>query len=488
MLVLNGTHLSLDELVSAVRSHEAVSLSAEARERVNRSREQAVDAASRRDVYGRTTGVGANKTAAIAKDDSEHAMRLLRSHAIDAGPFQPADRVRAALIVRLSQLAAGGSGVAIEIVDALAAMISANALPAVRRWGAIGTGDLHAFAATALTLAGERPTVTGMDAPVFKTWTAHDALPFISSNALTLGRAALSLARLDAQRQAALVVAALSCRAMSGNLEAFDHRVAAAAGSDGAEAVAAAMRTLTEGSGSQARIQDPYCLRAIPVLYAPLWDEAAHLRRTIELQISAPQENPLIVSAGDTSGRGDVAHNASFFASVLAHRLDSLRLAVAEPLALAVRRITLLHDPAFTGRDRFLAEGPSGSSGLMMHEYVAASALATARAAATPSALDSVVLSLGAEEDASFSTASVDQLEQQLDATAVILAAEWMSAVRALRQQGVTPSDLVSPLLRMALTQGNELGTDDHDADLDARLDAAIRRVESLGAAGHGAS
>ena len=75
-----------------------------------------------RPVYGRSTGVGANRSVTLdptGKGVDAHGLNLLRSHAVDAG--RPLDRetVRAMLVIRLSQLAAGASGINPAIAEAL---------------------------------------------------------------------------------------------------------------------------------------------------------------------------------------------------------------------------------------------------------------------------------------------------------------------------------------------------------------------------------
>ena len=90
-------------------------------------------------VYGQTTGVGANKTAAV-ESGQDHGLRLLRSHAVDAGPPVPAREVRAMLGVRLNQLCHRGSGIHPDVPPAVVTMLNADALPTLRRFGSIGTG------------------------------------------------------------------------------------------------------------------------------------------------------------------------------------------------------------------------------------------------------------------------------------------------------------------------------------------------------------
>ena len=84
-------------------------------------------------------------------------MRLLRSHAVDAGDPLDDRTVRAMLAVRLVQLCVPGAGLDPEILGGLERMLNEDALPELLQYASIGTGDLAALAGTALTLIGERP-------------------------------------------------------------------------------------------------------------------------------------------------------------------------------------------------------------------------------------------------------------------------------------------------------------------------------------------
>ena len=155
---IDGARLQIEDIAAVAARSVEVQLADAGLEQAARSQAYADAAALRRPLYGRTTGVGANRTVAIAGDPGAHALRLLRSHATSSGAARSAPRVRAMLTIRLNQLAAGGSGVDPAILDALQRMIAADALPQVRALGSIGTGDLSALATTALALMGEQLT------------------------------------------------------------------------------------------------------------------------------------------------------------------------------------------------------------------------------------------------------------------------------------------------------------------------------------------
>ncbi|MDX2783059.1 aromatic amino acid lyase, partial [Streptomyces caniscabiei] len=98
-------------------------------------------------VYGRSTGVGANRSEDVPTEAAAgHGLRLLRSHAGAIGEELPARQVRAMLAVRANQLLAGGAGLRPTVVTALCAALESGAYPVVNEFGSVGTGDIAARA------------------------------------------------------------------------------------------------------------------------------------------------------------------------------------------------------------------------------------------------------------------------------------------------------------------------------------------------------
>ncbi|MET3904663.1 aromatic amino acid lyase [Paenarthrobacter sp. 4246] len=480
MVVIDGLSLDLSG-VTAVADGEHVLLAPEALVRMDESRKAAEATALRRPVYGRSTGVGANRTVSLteANGGDTHGLKLLRSHAVDAG--KPLDRrtVRAMLVVRLSQLAAGGSGINPAIAEALVELINADVVPEVREFGGIGTADLQALAGTALTMLGERPPMDGGELPLrLKGWATADALPFISSSALTIGQAVLAHQELSRLLDNAASVAALSFVAMSGNSEALSPAVAAVADTSAVASAATMFHGMVHGIGDPARIQDPYCLRTLPQIFGSQAEELACLHALLSRLVTAGNENPL-VHGSQSDGSNDVSHHGLFQLTNLARRLDTLQLAIGAACATHLRRIDLLCDPKYTGLHPFLAEDGSGQSGVMMLEYVAAAAVGRIRANAQPASLQTVVLSLGAEEDASFASVATAQLESTADALATVAAVELVCASRALRLQRRQPEEFASDRLRAMMRAGFTLPSDVGDRDLRGDLEQAIELVRA---------
>src|SRR5262249_59456396 len=81
---------------------------------------------------------------------------LLRSHAAGVGDPLPARGVRATIALRANVLAKGFSGIRVETLEALVAMLNAGVHPVVPSRGSVGaSGDLAPLAHLALVLIGE---------------------------------------------------------------------------------------------------------------------------------------------------------------------------------------------------------------------------------------------------------------------------------------------------------------------------------------------
>jgi histidine ammonia-lyase len=408
----------------------SVELTRPARERMAAARSAADSAAARRPVYARTTGVGANYDVSVEGQGRQHALRLLRSHAGGVGePLHP-EVVRATVLVRLSQMAAGGGGHRPEVADALIALLRNGELPELRDLGGIGTGDLSVLAGLGLALA---------DADNGLTLAEGDAAPLMGSNAATLAVAALAWADMRELLDAGLGVAAATFRALDGNPEAFAAPVAAARPLPGLMAVTSTLRALTRGAGPPARLQDPFGLRCLPSVAGALHDALGGLHDVLAVEVVAGAENPLV--AGD-----DVLHHGGFHGAPIALALDTVRLALVPFVQLCVARLAHLLEPRLSGLTPFLAAPTPGSSGLLIAEYVAADALSRLRAEAAPVVLGTAVVSRGLEEHASFAWQGALQTRRAVDHVRTVLALEHLTAERALAMKAGEPAPEDRPL------------------------------------------
>jgi len=287
------------------------------------------------------------------------------------------------------------------------------------------------------------------------------------------------------------VVAALTFHAAGGNAEAYSSAALRATPFPGAVEVGAALRWLLAADRTglrrdvagapipAARIQDPFALRVIPQTHGPVLDAVTAAADVVDRLVNAPTENPLILADPEGTDGGVIAHHGGFHQAYLQMALDSLGLAVAQSGQLVLARLATLVEPAFTGLTPFLGDGEPGASGVMICEYVAASALAFIRAAATPAGLQTVTLSRGVEEDASFASLAAVQCLAIAQRYRELLAAELVAAVRANRMNGA--GRMAGPL-RDALAVCAPLSSEFADRDLTDDLAVGESLMPSLAA------
>ncbi|MFD5817693.1 aromatic amino acid ammonia-lyase [Streptomyces sp. NPDC127038] len=459
LVVLDGRSTRPDDVVRLADGAARPVPGTDAMKRVEESWSAARRIAATGRVYGRSTGVGANRTEDLPSGAAAgHGLRLLRSHAGAIGEELPARQVRAMLAVRANQLLAGGAGLRPAVVTALCAALESGAYPAVNEFGSVGTGDIAALAQVGLALAGEHPwrgpdeqpgrgsgeglgrgpDGRSLGVPEALALDNNDALALISSNALTLGQSALALHELRALIGATQVVAALSLLAVDGSHEAYAAPVHAARPHRGSVEVARRMRELTGAADRPTpplgRIQDPYGFRCLPQIHGPAHDAADALEAVLQVEINAAAENPLI-SPEDMAAY----HHGGFYQAQLALALDHFRLAVTQVARLSTSRLSTLNEPAYTRLRPFLADHEPAASGVMILEYAAGAALGDLRAFSAPASLGHAVLSRGVEEQASFASLAARQTLHACGAYRLVVGCELVAAVRALRQRDLRP-------------------------------------------------
>ncbi|MDX3757554.1 aromatic amino acid ammonia-lyase [Streptomyces mirabilis] len=534
LVVLDGRSTGVTDIVRLADGAARPVPGTEAMKRVEQSWDAARQIAATGRVYGRSTGVGANRNEDVPTEAAaEHGLRLLRSHAGAIGEELPARQVRAMLAVRANQLLAGGAGLRPTVVTALCEALETGAYPVVNEFGSVGTGDIAALAQVGLALVGEHPW-RGPDAsrtppvpaapsgprspeqgvpprvqapsvqaqgpsplglgervtsfgeevssggqglpPEPQPLDNNDALALISSNALTLGQSALALDELRGLIEATQVVAALSLLAVDGSHEAYAAPVHAARPHQGSVEVARRMRELIGAADRPTpplgRIQDPYGFRCVPQIHGPAQDAADALEEVLVVEINAAAENPLI-SPEDMAAY----HHGGFYQAQLALALDHFRLAVTQVARLSTSRLSTLNEPAYTRLRPFLADHEPASSGVMILEYAAAAALGDLRAFSAPASLGHAVLSRGVEEQASFASLAARQTLRACGAYRLVVGCELVSAVRALRQRDLRP-DPELPVGRAMELAESVLGLDQTDRPLTDDVTAAAALLD----------
>ncbi len=228
--------LSIEDVVAVARHGASVRLTEEALAAVDRAR-TVVDelAAAPTPAYGISTGFGALATRHIPVEQRAQLQRsLVRSHAAGSGPEVEREVTRGLMLLRLSTLATGHTGVRRETAELLGALISHGITPVVHEYGSLGcSGDLAPLAHCALALMGEGPVrdTTGTLMPAADALAAagltpvelvaKEGLALINGTDGMLGMLVLAITDLRMLLRTADIAAAMSVEAQLGTDRVF---------------------------------------------------------------------------------------------------------------------------------------------------------------------------------------------------------------------------------------------------------------------------
>jgi histidine ammonia-lyase len=464
MLTIDGGPLRIDDVVRVARSAEHIELATSVRDRMAESR-AVVERADREGtvVYGVTTGFGALADRAIDPGDRVTLQRaVVLSHAAGMGPRLDDEVVRGMMLLRARTLAAGLSGVRVELVAAIVSLLEQRITPWVPEHGSLGaSGDLAPLAHVACVVLGEG-FVVGEDGSRLA---ASEALRAASLTAVNIGPkeglalingtdAMSALLALAAHDVAALLVVAdvacaMSAEALLGTTRAYDAKVIALRNSSGQAASAANLRALLRDSPmvashreSHHAVQDPYSLRCTPQVHGAARDALAFCSQTIERELASVVDNPVVID-------GEVISAGNFHAQGLAYAADLLASVCADLAAISERRVDRLLDPARSrGLPAFLSRDPGLNSGFMIAQYTAAGLVAGLRAAASPFAVLSASTSAGQEDHVSMGYEAALRTRRSVEALRQVLAVELLCAAQALELRApLRPARATSALL-----------------------------------------
>ena len=397
-------------------------------------------------VYGINTGFGRLAQTKISHEHLGELQRnLVLSHSAGVGPPLAPGVVRLVLLAKALSLARGFSGVRVDVVHALLAILNADVVPCIPSKGSVGaSGDLAPLAHLARILIGEGEVL--LDGDVLP---AQDGLRRAGIAPLVLGpkeglalvngtqvSTALALAALlEAENvfAAALVASALSLEAIKGSVRPLDARIHEARGQPGQIDVAAGLRTLLDGSGivpSHAhcgRVQDPYSIRCVPQVMGACLDTLRHAAHVLVIEANAASDNPLVFA-----DNGDVVSGGNFHAEPVGFAADALAVAIAEIGAMSERRIALLIDASLSGLPPFLVHDGGLNSGFMLPQVTAAALASENKTLAHPASVDSLPTSANQEDHVSMATFAARRLFDMLDNTATIIGIEAMAAAQGI--------------------------------------------------------
>lgn len=398
-------------------------------------------------VYGINTGFG--KLASIKIDSADVATlqrNLILSHCCGIGAPLPENVVRLIMALKLVSLGRGASGVRLELVRLIEAMLEKGVTPVIPEKGSVGaSGDLAPLAHMAAVMMGEGEAFldgerlsgaaalekAGLKPAVLA---AKEGLALINGTQTSTALALAGLFRAHRAAQAALITGAMSTDAAMGSSAPFHPDIHTLRGHRGQIDTASALRALLDNSvirqshiEGDERVQDPYCIRCQPQVDGACLDLLRSVARTLEIEANAVTDNPLVLS--DNS----VVSGGNFHAEPVAFAADQIALAVCEIGAIAQRRIALLVDPALSyGLPAFLAKKPGLNSGLMIAEVTSAALMSENKQMSHPASVDSTPTSANQEDHVSMACHGARRLLQMTENLFGIIGIEAMAAVQGV--------------------------------------------------------
>ncbi len=495
MIILTPGTVSLDQLRElwsgaparlSDTAHTAINTAAAAVDRI---------VASGKTVYGINTGFGLlAQTRIPAAQLADLQRNLILSHSCGLGDPLPSNTVRMMIILKLIGLGRGHSGVRREVIDALQALLDADAMPVIPSQGSVGaSGDLAPLAHMVAALMGEgRIDLAGEVIPASAALTRMGREPLVLAPkeglALINGTQASTAIALDAlflgQRvfDAAIHAGAMSVDALKGSCAPFDERIHAARGQPGQIAVAARMRELLDGSDIVTshhecdRVQDPYSFRCQPQVMGACLDLLTNAARTLEIEANAVTDNPILFPGASDGKNGDeVISGGNFHAQPVAFAADIIAMALCEVGSISERRTSVLVDPHMSHLPAFLTDDGGVNSGLMIPQVTAAALVSENKSLAFPASVDSIPTSAGQEDHVSMAPIAARKAVTIARNAAGVIAIELISAAQGVDYHApVKTSPKLQAVHAKVRSLSPHLETDRYWADEMAALQAAV--------------
>jgi histidine ammonia-lyase len=492
--------VSFEDIVHVAREGAPVTLTDEALDAIDHARGviEAL-AAAETPTYGVSTGFGALATRHIPTEMRAQLQRsLIRSHAAGSGPEVEREVVRALMLLRLSTLATGRTGVRRETARLMADLLSHGITPVVREYGSLGcSGDLAPLAHCALALMGEgevrdasgtlMPAAEALAAAGLEPveLVAKEGLALINGTDGMLGMLVMAITDLRMLLRTADVAAAMSVEAQLGTDRVFAPELQAIRPHPGQalsaanlvalmadSAVVASHRTGPDNEVECNKVQDAYSLRCSPQVHGAARDTVEHAAIVAGRELASAIDNPVVVE-------DRVESNGNFHGAPVAYVLDFLAIVAADVASISERRTDRFLDRARNhGLPPFLADDPGVDSGHMIAQYTQAAIVSELKRLAVPASVDSIPSSAMQEDHVSMGWSAARKLRRAVDGLSRVVAVEVLTAARALDLRApLTPSPATGAVV--ALLRSNGVAGPGPDRHLSPEIEAAVALVQS---------
>lgn len=446
-VILDGSSLTIEKLVSVARFGERVELHPQALERIRVCRALLERKLAAKEImYGTNTGIGEFSERVLSDEQVKEFQRyLIYNHAAGIGDPLPIEQVRAAMVSRINVHAHGNSACRPEITLTLVEMLNKGVTPVVCQKGSVGaSGDLAPMSQIALLLLGEGEAFyqgerlpgrvamerAGIPIPGLE---ARDGLATINGSNVLTALSALQLYDMERWLKQAEIAAAMSLEALLANLKPYDERLHRLRGFPGAIASARNIMRCIEGSDLttgkvKTKVQDAYSMRSTPQVIGAARDALRWARQQVEIELNGVGDNPIWIPKENLTLTG-----ANFQGTPVALPMDMVGAAITMVCVLSERRLNRLTNPALSqGLPDFLTPNPGFFSGMMLSQYTADHLIVEQRILSMPASIQSIPAAADQEDFVSMGMNTALKNERILDNAYGVLGIEFMAAAQAL--------------------------------------------------------
>ena len=494
-IVLDGSNLTIENLVRIARFGEKVELSQAALQRIRACRTMLEEKLAAREImYGTNTGIGEFSEKLLSDEQVKEFQRfLVYNHAAGIGEPCPVEHVRGAIAGRINVHAHGNSGCRPDITLAFVEMLNKGLTPVVCQKGSVGAcGDLAPMAQLALLLMGEGEAYyegerlpgaeamrrAGIAVPGLH---ARDGLAAINGSNLLTAMSAIHLYDMERWLKQADIAAAMSIEALLGNLKPYHAKLHELRGFHGAIVSAGNIVKVITGSDlttgrMKTKVQDAYSMRSTPQVIGAARDAIAYARSQVEIELNGVGDNPIFVPEMKLTLTG-----ANFQGTPVCLPMDMAGAAITMVSVMSERRLNRLTNPALSqGLPDFLAHDPGFYSGLMLSQYTADHLIVEQRILSMPASIQSIPAAADQEDFVSMGMNTAIKNGQIFDNACGVLGIEFMGAAQALDFRQFTPGQGTQKAREVIRRHVAHLGVDrplfdDHNA-----MKALVRSGEIL--------
>ena len=457
-LIVDGNSLTLDKVEFFLKENPIVSLSNESKKNVIKARkliDKWVDEG--KVIYGVTTGFGEFANVSISKKDIEKLQEnLIVSHSTGVGDPLPPFIVKIMMLLRVNALASGHSGIRLETLELLIAMINNNIIPVIPSQGSVGSsGDLAPLSHLVLAMIGKGEAQIYKDVmkdnqhkvKVLKSsvalkkfgltpvkLAAKEGLALINGTQMMTAFASYICIEAKKLEKIADIAGALSHETLRGTDNAFDLRIHKLRPFPGQIAVAKNILAMIKGSEireshreNDPRVQDSYSIRCIPQIHGASRDSIDYVCSRVEIELNSVNDNPLIFPDDEAHLEG-----GNFHGQPIALAMDFMAIALSEYANVSERRTERMLNGSLSSLPRFLAKNGGLNSGLMIAQYTSAALVSENKVLAHPASVDSIPTSANQEDHNSMGSIAARKCFQILKNVQAVLAIEILTACQGL--------------------------------------------------------